>query len=189
MSELQTQAEWYYVGHYGQLGPLTFDQIEELARDGVIARETYVWKQGMPDWSPAVNVEALRSALAVPHVEAVPPPTPVSVGLGTAPPPRPSSAPHLAAPAAGQFAVSPYGAWNQLDAALPISDKSRITAGLLNLIPGIGRIYLGYAAHGVLQLFTSVFCGVGYLWSIIDGVYILAGGVKYDGYGRLLQKD
>lgn len=66
------------------------------------------------------------------------------------------------------------------------SDRSRIAAGILNLvIPGVGRMYLGYMAHGVLQLILSL-CGVGYIWSIIDGIIILTGGVKLDGYGRRL---
>ena len=41
-------ADWYYIGHYGQLGPLTKEQIDELVDGGVIARETYVWSTGMP---------------------------------------------------------------------------------------------------------------------------------------------
>ncbi len=68
---------------------------------------------------------------------------------------------------------------------VPKSDKSRIAAGILNLLPGFGRFYLGYAAHGVLQLMTS-FCGVGLIWSWLDGLYIMVGGAKYDGYGRVI---
>jgi TM2 domain-containing membrane protein YozV len=67
------------------------------------------------------------------------------------------------------------------------SDRSRALAGILQLlIPGVGRIYLGYAAYGVLQLFFTLCFGIGYLWSIIDGIVILTGGVKLDGYGRQL---
>src|SRR5579859_2938673 len=40
--------EWYYIGHYGQLGPLTREQIDELVTGGVISRDTYVWRAGMP---------------------------------------------------------------------------------------------------------------------------------------------
>ena len=66
------------------------------------------------------------------------------------------------------------------------SDRNRALAGVLQLfLPGVGRIYLGYAAYGVLQLFFSV-CAIGIIWSIIDGIIILTGGVKMDGYGRQL---
>ena len=64
------------------------------------------------------------------------------------------------------------------------SDRSRALAGVLQLIfPGIGRIYLGYSAIGVLQLVSSL-CFFGYIWSIIDGIIILTGGVRIDGFGR-----
>ena len=75
--------------------------------------------------------------------------------------------------------------WATNSPHIPKSDKSRVTAGLLNFLPGFGRFYLGYSAHGALQLITS-FCVVGYIWSALDAVYILSGGVKYDGYGRVL---
>ena len=66
------------------------------------------------------------------------------------------------------------------------SDKSRTVAGILQiLIPGAGRIYLGYAALGVIQLFLAIFtCMLLHVWSIIDGILILSGEVRIDGYGR-----
>ena len=185
MSDTNLQAEWYYVGHYGQLGPLTLEQMKELATDGVITQETYVWRSGMSDWSHAESVGDLKSVLgltglAPPAFPNLPPPTPVG--------------PHAVSPAMGQgygsysAAPAPSG-WQYIQAHAPKSDKNKITAGLLNLLlPGVGRLYLGYMAHGVLQIFVTVMtCGVGILWPIIDGIYILAGGVKLDGYGRRLE--
>jgi TM2 domain-containing membrane protein YozV len=69
------------------------------------------------------------------------------------------------------------------------SDKDRTTAGLLSIIiPGGGRFYLGYAALGTIQLMlTFVTCGFLHVWSIIDGVLMLSGQVKIDGYGRKLE--
>lgn len=67
------------------------------------------------------------------------------------------------------------------------SDRSRTLAGILQLVlPGVGRIYLGYAAYGVLQLVLTFCFLVGLLWSFIDGILILAGSPKLDGYGRVL---
>lgn len=66
------------------------------------------------------------------------------------------------------------------------SDRNRILAGILQfIIPGIGRLYLGYAAIGVMQLLLTCFL-IGAIWSVIDGIVMLAGGVKLDGYGRVL---
>jgi TM2 domain-containing membrane protein YozV len=93
---------------------------------------------------------------------------------------------------------------------LPVSDKSKITAGLLQLIPGlvmglggIGRLYAGQIGLGVFQLIATVFgwvsfwCGfflvvpffvfIGcWLWFVIDGIVLLAGR-PVDGQGRPLR--
>ncbi len=61
---------------------------------------------------------------------------------------------------------------------LPFSDKSKLIAGLLQiLIPlGIGRMYMGHVGVGIAQLLvTLVTCGVGALWPFIDGILILVG--------------
>ena len=179
MGELQNQADWYYVGHYGQLGPLTFEQVTELARDGVISPDTFVWRPGMGDWRQAQDVPDIRPLVAGVPVELVPPPVPGLVSRAPSPPAAPAYAP--------SYSAISQSSWTYLESGVPKSDKNRVSAGLLNLIPGVGRFYLGYAAHGALQLVTALFCGIGFVWSIIDGIYILMGGVKYDGYGRVLQ--
>lgn len=92
----------------------------------------------------------------------------------------------------------------------PLSDKNKLAAGLLQLLPGffiglggIGRLYAGQVALGVVQLVASVFgwfcfwCGfllvVPFLvyfamvvWFVIDGIVMLAGR-PVDGKGRLLR--
>jgi TM2 domain-containing membrane protein YozV len=72
---------------------------------------------------------------------------------------------------------------------IPYSDKSKIVAGLLNiLIPiGIGRFYIGDTKLGVLQLVVAIVtCGIGTLWSLIDGIIILATDSK-DAQGYMLR--
>ncbi len=82
----------------------------------------------------------------------------------------------------------------------PLSDKSKVAAGLLQLIGlfgilGIGRLYLGQIGLGLAQLlggifFTSITCGIGVLlpiiWGIVDAVLIFSGHV-HDQYGRPLR--
>ena len=61
---------------------------------------------------------------------------------------------------------------------VPYSDKQKLIAGLLNiLLPfGIGRFYIGDTGTGVAQLLVSIFtCGIGALWSFIDGILMLTG--------------
>jgi hypothetical protein len=72
--------------------------------------------------------------------------------------------------------------------------KQRLTAGLLSLllpllcISGIGRIYLGYTTLGVVQLIVGIVtCGIGGLWSMVDGILILAGKPDRDAKGNPLR--
>lgn len=75
----------------------------------------------------------------------------------------------------------------------PLSDKSKVVAGLLQLlgllgIVGIGRIYLGYTGLGIAQLIVGlVTCGIGaIIWGIVDAVLILTDKVR-DPAGRPLR--
>ena len=79
-----------------------------------------------------------------------------------------------------------YNYSNQQYNGYNIPRKSRLVAGLLQIFLGffgIGRFYLGYTGMGLAQLFTSFLCGIGYIWSFIDGVLILCGKVEIDGRG------
>jgi hypothetical protein len=68
----------------------------------------------------------------------------------------------------------------------PLSDKSKLVAGLLQLFIGgfgIGRFYLGHNGIAIAQLLTCGGCGV---WALIDGILILIGHVR-DAQGRPLR--
>ena len=92
----------------------------------------------------------------------------------------------------------------------PLSDKSKIAAGLLQLLlgallclGGIGRLYAGNVALGVTQIILSVvawasfwctfvllfpivvFFGL-WIWFVVDGIVMLAGR-PLDGQGRVLR--
>ncbi|MDG6104335.1 hypothetical protein [Dactylosporangium aurantiacum] len=94
---------------------------------------------------------------------------------------------------------------------LPYSDKSKLAAGLLQLLPGlflvlggIGRLYAGNTAMGVTQLvlsvvvgWTSFWCGFLFwipflvvfglwVWFVVDGIILLTGR-PVDGQGRPLR--
>jgi len=75
---------------------------------------------------------------------------------------------------------------------LPFSDKSRKTAGLLQILLGglgVGRFYLGYPKVAVLQiLVTWGTCGAGVIWPVLDGIRMLEGRVP-DASGRPLRED
>lgn len=102
------------------------------------------------------------------------------------PPPPPG-----AYPGAYPDPAAPYG--RHPLTGEPLSDKSKLVAGLLQLlgligIVGIGRIYLGNIGLGVAQLIVGIVtCGIGaFVWGIVDAVLILTDKVR-DPQGRPLR--
>ncbi len=86
----------------------------------------------------------------------------------------PAAQPGYPAPQAGYPA--PYG-----QPAYGWSDKSKTTAGLLQILLGsfgVGRFYLGYTGLGIAQIAVVwLTCGIGGIWTLIDGIMILTGKV------------
>ncbi|MGK5531684.1 TM2 domain-containing protein [Streptomyces sp. URMC 129] len=69
----------------------------------------------------------------------------------------------------------------------PYSHKSKILAGVLQLLfgtVGAGRWYTGHVGMAVAQLLT---CGGLGFWAIIDGVIFLASEDRTDSHGRVLR--
>ena len=88
----------------------------------------------------------------------------------------------------GAYPGAPYGI--HPGTGLPYSDKSKLVAGLLQiLIPlGLGRFYMGQTGLGVAQLVvTLVTCGIGAVWPFVDGIVILVSDAPKDADGRVLK--
>lgn len=169
--------QWYYIGHYGQLGPLSESQMRDLIQDGVIERDTYVWRTGMGDWLRAADTMEMARFLES-YQTNVPPPPP------SARPAEPISAPRMSGGMPGPAPHYPHAARPNYLESLPLSDRSRVAAGVLQFVlPGVGRMYLGYVAQGIIQFILAP-CLLGVVWSWLDGIIMFTGGVKVDGYGR-----
>ena len=64
---------WYYVEQGQQTGPVGDGQFAELARNGKIAADTLVWREGMADWLPYNQVKSeLKSSETGPEIAAPP---------------------------------------------------------------------------------------------------------------------
>lgn len=82
----------------------------------------------------------------------------------------------------------------------PLSDKSKLIAGILQLLGligllGVGRVYMGQTSFGVVQLvcgilITAITCGFGFfvpaIWGVVDCVILLSGTPR-DSFGRPLR--
>ncbi len=106
-------------------------------------------------------------------------------GYGPPPPGVPGMGPMMGGPMQQH---APYG----IDpiTGMPFSDKTKMVAGLLNILPlfvgigGVGRFYTGHIGLGVAQLLLGwLTCGI---WPLIDGIMMLMGKVT-DVQGRPLR--
>ncbi|MCX2952032.1 NINE protein [Lentzea sp. NEAU-D7] len=134
--------------------------------------------------------------LPQPHPPFLAPPS-VPFAVPPAPPgyPPQQTQPYYPPPTGPQYAVpppppgygspgAPYG-YDPIT-GVPLSDKSKIAAGVLQLFLGnlgIGRFYTGHTGIAVAQLLTCGGCGI---WSLIDGIIILVNGGT-DAQGRKLR--
>ena len=70
----------YHVSVNGsQAGPFNMQQLAQMAQNGQLTKQTYVWKQGFANWEFAGNVPELSSLFAPPVPGSMPPPPPPSV--------------------------------------------------------------------------------------------------------------
>lgn len=72
----QTPQVSYMVGVNGQqAGPFNWQQLQQLAQQGQLTRQTYVWTEGMPQWAFAGEVAELSPlfAGAMPSMPGMPP--------------------------------------------------------------------------------------------------------------------
>ena len=70
----------YHISVNGsQAGPFNMQQLAQMAQSGQLTPQTYVWKQGMPNWAFAKDVAELASLFAPPAPGSMPPPPPPTV--------------------------------------------------------------------------------------------------------------
>jgi len=60
-------AEWYYTTNNQQMGPVSWDELRQLASTGLLHPTDMVWKEGMADWQKANRVEGLHAEPTAPR--------------------------------------------------------------------------------------------------------------------------
>jgi hypothetical protein len=146
------------------------------------------------------DLAMLFSDLPHPHPPFLAPPTPPPFPTMTMPGPAytpPPTGPYTPPPtnygvpqasyatgAYGQPVYAPYGV-DPLT-GVPLSDKSKIVAGILQLFLGgfgVGRFYTGHVGMAIGQLLTCGGCGI---WALVDAIILLVNGGT-DAQGRKLR--
>ena len=61
-----TNEQWFYEEAGQQQGPVSFEQIQRLVTSGQIKKETLIWNQGMPTWTPAGQVAEVSRSFSAP---------------------------------------------------------------------------------------------------------------------------
>jgi hypothetical protein len=52
-------AEWYYTANRQQMGPVSWDELQQLATAGLLTRQDLVWTEGMEEWIKADRQDGL----------------------------------------------------------------------------------------------------------------------------------
>lgn len=87
----------------------------------------------------------------------------------------------------GGYAVDPNAPYGYDPYGRPYSSKTKLVAGLLQILVGgvgAGRWYTGHYGLAIGQLLT---CGGLGIWALIDGIYLLASDGVTDADGRVLR--
>ena len=159
----------YYVSVGGQAtGPYDSSGLRQLVNQGMLSRDTLVWKEGMSNWVIAGTVEELGPFFA----PALPPPLPSAPNPGpTTPPPLVSTPPPVAVP---EQTTPPASSQVQEQQPAPVYagsgqkepwGGSPFVAGLVNSLLGIwswgNRDYFGGIVTSGLFVTGVVLCVVG----------------------------
>jgi hypothetical protein len=67
-----SNARWFYAHGQQQAGPVSFEELRQLAASGRVRREDMVWAEGTPAWLPAGTQPALFDPSAVAPIPAGP---------------------------------------------------------------------------------------------------------------------
>ena len=54
-------AEWFYTTNKQQMGPISWDELRELAETGILKPHDMVWSEGMAEWIKAIKQKGLFS--------------------------------------------------------------------------------------------------------------------------------
>jgi hypothetical protein len=159
-------AEWFLAREGQQTtGPLTAQQLKQLAVAGQVRPTSLVWKEGMTRWVPASQVKGLLEGLAgEPGASA-----PGGAGPGAAPPGQePEGARVLDWRTAGPPRIAAPGAESAAEEPLASTFREDLDEGLLRPEPWYYGFLEKYAT--VAMWLGILACGMGFLAFVVETV-------------------
>lgn len=136
-------SEWFYARGGQQNGPVTFEQLKELARGGSLDAKDLVWNSSMKDWQPAEQIEGLLGTPASPDTPAADPANPYAAPQSEWNEPEPSSGTSLQEIGPGS---------EPIDVGACVKRGFEITKRNFGTILLVGLTYLGVTIGATLVL-------------------------------------
>lgn len=139
--------QWYYSKSGTQHGPVTQAELQAKISSGEVAVSELVWKDGMPDWTPASRLPEFASSSQIPLPSADP---------ATVSPYAPPTSPVLQPPYPGHYQATPTSG---LAIASLVCGILSLTTCLL--LPGIPAVICGHMALSNIKDSHSTISGRG----------------------------
>lgn len=145
-------SEWFYARGGQQNGPVSFENLKELARSGALdAEKDLVWTSSMTDWQPAGQVEGIFQAAIQREM-----------------PPADPSNPYAAPQSAWEEPVTTVGLQEILPGSEPIDVGECVKRGFELTKRNFGIILL------VGVVYFVVYFGVNFIFGLIAGLAVPA---------------
>lgn len=157
--------QWYYAKNGVQMGPIGIDEMKAKLASGEISRADMVWREGMPDWRKAGEVQELASGPVAPQ-QAVPQ---ISPGPSNSP-----YSPPIAAPNYSAGGVIPNYLWQSIVVTIfccwPFGIPAIVYAAKVDGLKARGDINGAVSASNSAKMWCLVSLGV---WLVLVVIYVL----------------